>query len=146
MTAANKNKSLNFILFILYQMSYNLLEVGAFAPSSHLRACIRLANPAMNVPKAIRSLIINSIRFFCFFFFLLILFSPPEYNITYGAPYVNIYFKKMKKMQDDTIWMSSLFTDTILPHPKRKKRKNFYFFQVDATNRRNTTSGSFMAI
>ena len=97
MTAASKNKSLNFILFISFQMSYNLIEVGAFAPSSHLRACIRLANPAMNVPKAIRSLIINSIRFFCFFFFLLILFSPPEYNIPYGVPYVNIYFKKDEK-------------------------------------------------
>ena len=88
-TAASKNSSLNLSLFIFFQMSYNLFKVWGFRPSPYLRAVMRLARPAMNVPAAIRILAIYFASFRLFFFLLICISPPYDYIILYGVPYVN---------------------------------------------------------
>lgn len=68
--AVSKNIPLNLSLFISYQMSYNFFEVWGFRPFPHLRACIKLANPAKNAPNATSRFVISFIRLSFFFFFL----------------------------------------------------------------------------
>lgn len=73
-------------------MSYNLFKVWGFRPSPYLRAVMRLARPAMNVPAAIRILAINFASFRLFFFLLICISPPYDYIIICGVPYVNRKF------------------------------------------------------
>lgn len=87
-TTKTTDKSL-FSSFFQTDVLYYWKEVRAFALSPYLRACIKLANPARKLPTATNSSMMSFIRFFCFFFFLLICLSPPyNYIIQYGIPYV----------------------------------------------------------
>ena len=96
-TVAIRNNSLNFILFISITMSYNHFEgFGAFAPPLYLRAFIKLASPAKNVPKLISSFMTSFKALFIFFDFLCFLLIVNLLSLfdDYIIPYTCTYVKE----------------------------------------------------
>ena len=88
-TVAARKMVSNFILFISVRMSYNIFISGrGLVPLPLLKSLYETANPARNVPGAMSSFVISSVRLFCLCFLLLVPYlTSCNYNIIWCPIY-----------------------------------------------------------